>query len=55
MEGNYTIDEMTVLEDIEDIDLIQISHYSCKAFSLSSGLMILESSRDEYYRGDRKW
>jgi len=36
---------MTVLEDIEDIDLIQISHYSCKAFSLSNIITILEISR----------
>ena len=35
LEGNYTISEITVLEDIEDIGLIQISPVTHARFSLS--------------------
>ncbi len=55
LEGNYTINEMTVLEDIGDIGLIQILPLLVQ-FSLSNDFTILEISRKtKYLEVNRKW
>jgi hypothetical protein len=52
LEGNCTIDEMTVLEDIMDIISYRYGPLLMHSFSLSYDITILEISRNEIYGGE---